>query len=61
MDGSEYFKYVTARVVHYWESPRGPEIRRERRRKREPWMTRWFGQLLPIGLRIWWNRRKRYS
>lgn len=60
-DGAEYLKYVTERVVSYWEKPHTPEARRERRQKREPWMVRWFGQLLPIGLGIWWSRRKTRS
>lgn len=57
-DGADYLKYVTERVVSYWETPKTPEIRRERRQKREPWVSRWFGQLLPVGLGIWWNGRK---
>jgi hypothetical protein len=57
-DGAEYLKYVTERVVSYWETPKAPESRRERRRKREPWVTRWFGQILPAGIGIWWSSRK---
>jgi hypothetical protein len=57
-DGSEYVKYVTQRVVSYWETPKAPEYRRERRQRREPWVTRWFGQLLPMGIRVWLSGRK---
>jgi hypothetical protein len=57
-DGSDYLKYVTQRVVTYWETPKAPEYRRERRQRREPWVTRLFGQLLPIGIRVWLNGRK---
>lgn len=57
-DGADYLKYVTQRVVSYWETPKTPELRRERRQKREPWWVRWFGQLLPVGIVIWWKNRK---
>ncbi|TJY41345.1 YqzE family protein [Cohnella pontilimi] len=57
-DGSEYIKYVTKRVVTYWETPKAPEQRRLVRQRREPWVTRWFGQLLPIGIRVWLSGRK---
>jgi hypothetical protein len=57
-DGSDYLRYVTQRVVTYWETPKAPEYRRERRQHREPWVTLWFGQLLPIGIRVWLNGRK---
>ncbi len=58
-DMAEYVKYVTERVVTHWEKPKEPpEARRERRRRREPWMLRWFGQLLPVGIVIWWNGRR---
>jgi hypothetical protein len=56
-DGSDYLKYVTQRVVTYWETPKAPEYRRERRQRREPWVTRWFGQLLPMGILVIWNGR----
>ncbi|WP_276355848.1 YqzE family protein [Cohnella caldifontis] len=57
-DGADFLKYVTERVVTYWETPKAPEERRERRMRREPWVTRWFGQLLPVGIGIWLNSRK---
>lgn len=57
-DGAEFLKYVTERVVSRWETAGTPEDRRTRRQRREPWVTRWFGQLLPVGIGIWWSRRK---
>lgn len=57
-DTTDYLKYVTDRTVAYLNLP--AEERRERRhRKRQPWPITWFGQLLPMGLRIWWNNRKK--
>ncbi|MBW5445143.1 YqzE family protein [Cohnella sp. CFH 77786] len=60
-DGAEYLKYVTERIVSYWEAPPSPEARRERRLKREPWAFRWFGQLLPAGIGIWWRSRRQHA
>lgn len=57
-DGADYLKYVTERVVSYWETQEAPELRRERREKREPWTTRWFGQLLPVGIGMWLQDRR---
>ena len=58
-DLADYVKYVTERVVTNWEKPQEPpEVRRERRRKREPWAIRWFGHLLPVGIVVWWNLRR---
>lgn len=57
-DGAEYLKYVTERVIAYWQQPQAaPEVRRERRNRREPWVSRWFGQLLPVGIAVWWRQR----
>lgn len=52
-DGVEYVKFVTAKMVKHWERADQPEDRRARERKREPWVTRWFGQLLPLGIGLW--------
>lgn len=58
-DGVEYLKFVTAKMVAYWEHlPDNPEDRRARRRKRESWVTRWFGQLLPLGIGLWLQHRR---
>ncbi len=57
-DGADYVKYVTERMIRYWEEPEAREQRRERKLKREPWVIRWFGQLLPLGIGIWWSERK---
>ena len=58
-DMADYVKYVTERVVTRLEKPQeAPEARRERRRKREPWMLRWFGHLLPVGIFVWWRGRR---
>ncbi|MFB9275949.1 YqzE family protein [Cohnella cellulosilytica] len=54
MDGTEYLKYVTERVVTYMERPREEE-KRETHGK-EPWLTRWFG-VAPMGLMVWWASR----
>ena len=61
MDGNEYLKYVTERVVSYMDRPaeRTEEARQDQPRKklsREPWLTRWFG-VAPMGLMMWWNSR----
>jgi len=65
MDGSEYLKYVTERVVSYMErsEDRG-DTEEEKDNKphlpkklsREPWVTRWFG-IAPLGLMLWWGNR----
>lgn len=58
-DMADYVKFVTERVANRLDQPQeSPEVRRERRRKREPWMLRWFGHLLPVGIVIWWNGRR---
>ncbi|MFC5704010.1 YqzE family protein [Cohnella faecalis] len=58
-DGSDLLKYVTQRVVTYMDTPAEGQSRKERRKRKEPWATRWFGQLLPLGISLWWNGRKR--
>lgn len=57
-DGAELLKYVTKRVVTYMEQPKSAELRRERKSRKEPFLTKWFGQLLPIGIHLWWSGRK---
>jgi hypothetical protein len=56
MDGSEYLKYVTEKVVSYIDAPADPEEKKEKKRSREPWLTKWFG-VAPMGLMMWWNNR----
>lgn len=57
-DTTDYLKYVAERSVAYLNLPK--EERRElRKKKREPWLIRWFGQLLPMGIWIWWTGRKK--
>jgi hypothetical protein len=61
-DSVDYLKYVTEKMLAHWEQrARHPEARLERRRKREPWVTRWFGQLLPLGVVLWLHHRKRHA
>ncbi|RED89154.1 YqzE family protein [Cohnella phaseoli] len=55
MDGSEYLKYMTERVVSYMERPKEKEQPRAARSK-ELWLTKWFG-MAPMGLMIWWGGR----
>lgn len=58
-DAADYIKYVTEKIVMRWEkAPETPEMRQKRRMKREPWVTRWFGQLLPFGVEIWRRQRR---
>lgn len=58
-DAADYIKYVTEKIVTWWErAPESPEMRQERRKRREPWVTRWFGQLLPVGVEIWRRQRR---
>lgn len=56
---SDYLKYMTERVVRYLDSPRETKLsRQEKRNRREPWLTRWFG-VVPVGVRIWWGNREK--
>jgi hypothetical protein len=57
-DSADYIKLVTERVVRYWDTPKAPEHRRDHRQSREPWQTRWFGQLLPAAFGIWKSQRR---
>lgn len=52
-DGAEYVKYVTERLLRYWEQPEPREAKLERKRRREPWADRWFGHVMAAGFRIW--------
>lgn len=53
MDGSDYLKYMTERVVKRMERPK--EERKSRTaRSKELWLTKWFG-MAPMGLMIWWG------
>ncbi|MFC4596688.1 YqzE family protein [Cohnella hongkongensis] len=56
MDGSEYLKYVTERVVSYMDRPKEEKPEKPAGKIKEPWLTKWFG-VAPIGLRIWWGSR----
>jgi len=57
MDGSEYLKYVTEKVVGYLDRPADDEIRvRPPKRTKEHWATRWFG-MAPLGVMVWWGAR----
>ncbi|WP_372637250.1 YqzE family protein [Cohnella sp.] len=58
MDGSEYLRYVTERVVSYMERPKDEEAEKKisAPRIKEPWLTKWFG-IAPMGLMIWWGSR----
>ncbi len=53
MDGSDYLKYVTERVVSYMERPKEEEKEKREASGKEPWLTRWFG-MAPMGLMVWW-------
>jgi hypothetical protein len=56
---SEYLKYMTERVVRYLDkSPDAIQSRQEKKRRREPWLTRWFG-VVPMGLQMWWGSREK--
>ncbi|MDG0813360.1 YqzE family protein [Cohnella rhizosphaerae] len=57
-DTTDYLKYVAERSAAYLNLP-ADERRERRKKKREPWQVRWFGQLLPLGIRIWWTGRKK--
>ncbi|RKP54389.1 YqzE family protein [Cohnella endophytica] len=58
MDGNEYVKYVTERVVSYMERPEDEDAEESAPRmlSREPWLTRWFG-VAPLGIMMWWGNR----
>ncbi|CAI6050299.1 YqzE family protein [Cohnella sp. JJ-181] len=57
-DTTDYLKFVAERSVAYLNLP-ADERRARRKKKREPWQVRWFGLLLPLGLRIWWMSRNK--
>ncbi|MEK0315763.1 YqzE family protein [Cohnella sp. 56] len=57
-DTTDYIKFVADRTVAYLSLP-AEERRQRRHRRREPWIVRWFGLLLPLGIRIWWSGRKK--
>lgn len=60
MDGSEYLKYMTEKVVKYIETPSEAEQTDEakpgKKISKEPWLTRWFG-VAPMGIMMWWGSR----
>lgn len=56
MDGSEYLKYMTERVVSYMERSEDEESKAARKLGKEPWLSRWFG-IAPLGIRVWWASR----
>jgi hypothetical protein len=62
MDGTEYLKFMTERVVSYidksieGESDDGQEADQDEGRSREPWLIRWFG-VLPMGIMMWLGGR----
>jgi hypothetical protein len=56
MDGTEYLKYVTERVVSYMDTEAEEEAKPHKKLSREPWLTRWFG-VLPMGFMMWWANR----
>jgi hypothetical protein len=59
MENSEYkyLKYMTERVVSFLDTPsESEEAKQEKKRSREPWLTRWFG-VIPMGLMMWWAQK----
>ena len=58
-DGKEYVTFVAKRLVTYMETPAEERrrIRTEAKRRREPWLARWFGWA-PYGVVLWWRGRK---
>jgi hypothetical protein len=57
MEGSDYLKYMTERVVSYLDAPATEEEGKLNRKiSRESWLTRWFG-VLPMGLMMWWGNK----
>lgn len=57
-EGADLLKYVTVKVATYIGTPASEHPRQERIRRKEPWTTRWFGQLVPLGISLWWSGRK---
>ncbi|WEK55486.1 MAG: YqzE family protein [Candidatus Cohnella colombiensis] len=52
---TKYVRYMTEKVVRYLDqAPEQVEKRQERKRMREPWLTRWFG-VVPMGMLMWWR------
>jgi|GEM_PF-350657 len=60
-DGAEYVKYVTERLIQYWEDPKMRELKLERKKRREPWPDRWFGHMVSAGFRIWLGEVRKNS
>ncbi|WP_309123309.1 YqzE family protein [Paenibacillus sp.] len=58
--GEEIVKYVTQKVVQYIDTPsdRRKRERELRRRKNEPWTTRWFG-MIPMSVSMLFGRGKK--
>jgi len=58
MDGTEYLKYVTEKVVGYLDRPTDEDGERQKppKRSKEHWATRWFG-VAPLGVMVWWGAR----
>ncbi|SDR93926.1 YqzE-like protein [Paenibacillaceae bacterium GAS479] len=60
MDSQEWIKDMTVRIVTYVETPRTvhKQKRKQRKQKREPWLTRWFG-MSGMGISLWLRGFKR--
>jgi hypothetical protein len=57
MESSDYLKYMTEKVVTYLDKDNQTEEQEESvKKKREPWLTRWFG-VIPMGIMMWWGHK----
>ncbi|MCF2943269.1 YqzE family protein [Paenibacillus tarimensis] len=58
-DGAEYVKYVTARLVRYIDTPSEERrrIRLDARKRKEPWLVKWFGWA-PYSVLLWYRSMK---
>lgn len=54
--GIDVVKMVTERFIVYMDTPK--EVRRERRKAKEHWSSRWFGYI-PFSLQLARGRTKR--
>ncbi|MBB6634635.1 YqzE family protein [Cohnella thailandensis] len=60
-EGAELAKEMFKRVATYLTTPaQGTKPEKERKRSRRlPWYTHVFGVLLPMGMHLWWQHRRR--
>jgi ribonuclease PH len=54
--GVELVQYIAEKVVHYMDTPK-EERKRNRRHRKEAWLSRWFG-VVPFALSMWMEQRK---